>query len=317
MAIKNSINSAVYIDYELCKEKHHVVAHIMRTEESDILSEQYIEQEVMEKLSIPDYPLAVYADYQTASVRADLLLDFMAVQDADDLLLYLRKRGIPDFDWSTPVDDKFYFSVERFLAASATLNWLFIFIEAVQNESYEQLKNWLNTERKGSSINAGFNPTALDKQGLLKHWKGIQMLTNEDCEQRINLIVQASIWDENPRLITMDCAKMYLTIWLNKLVENIRLKISSCQKKSIFTPTMNCSTPYQAICLALYEKATGSSAIGHCNNPHCPRPFYVVSGNTKRRKDRGYCDRPGCQKYCYNHPELGFGRSKKRQNQHN
>jgi len=305
----------IRIEYKLCENKDHVFFNIVTPEIGDNpTSNVYFEQELLAKLSVPDHPLAKYADYQNASIRADLLIEFMGVDNADKLLDYLNKYGVPDFDWAVspqPPEKFFHFPVRRFLSTAATLHWLFIFLDAVQNNLYPTIRNWLNIKQEGENVLVEFKPTPMEREGELKHWTGFQTLTEERYETAI-ITVSAKKWNDNPKVITMDCAKNYLQTYISQLVSKIRLSLDAWQKDNTFGQRMGCSTPYQAICLALYEKATGAPYIRKCDNPNCPTPFYVPKGGKKRRSDRSFCGRPGCQKYVYNHPEIIPSRSRRK-----
>jgi hypothetical protein len=252
--------------------------------------------QILKAMGSRDLPLFMRSELQQRYYREELLHDFANVHDTKTLIEYLERRDIPDFGWRF----KEVFPVVRFLAAAASIYWLILMLDEVSNNKVTpRLRNWfrLGDDEEGPAFT--FGPTEAERSAQLKHWQGTTKIDGEELD---NFMVRISPTEDvhSDRFI-MVCARSYIAVRINELVKGISPEVTVFAKAKDFKGEFGVHTPYEAICLALYEKACGGSAVRTCENPHCPNPVYIAKRNSDRkpRSDRHYCYRPGCRKWCY------------------
>lgn len=267
--------------------------------------------EIFKRLGEPSLPPISIAEYQNPQFRDELFADFANVDSIDKLLIYLKKNDVPDFRWNYR-SGSIEFPVIRFLAAAATMQWLANLLwEVRENNGTMQLREWaqIQYEKGGHRAVVTFQPSEEERSHYLKHWSGIKTLTGEDLEQPSFLVKSSNRKVSDKHLHEAACA--YLMTTINDLVADLSPSLTSWSAQNVFSSQFRVKTGYEAIRLALFEKACGNSAVHICRNPHCPDRVYVVkpTGSRKPRSDRRYCNREGCRQWGYRH--LGRVRSAK------
>ncbi len=266
-----------------------------------------------------------------------LLCAFLDVESGVQLLQYAANFGLPDrgpikkqvhellgqknsvrsFPWvhSVPVD--------YYLNWSSLLRWLTVLIDAIQQVKHALLKTWIADEYIAPNADASIQVSDIPidavrlKMKLLPsdpHFNGYQVAQNF-VQPSFFMNVFPSNWEKIPEKQLVDFAKAYVSICINGLIR--MLKICPITTNA-GTASWSIFEPVEAMTMCIFNQFTGASTIGICKNPNCRKRFFVRrhTDGRKSRRDQQYCpdSKSRCQKYCYEHPELGLGpvRKKKR-----
>jgi hypothetical protein len=241
----------------------------------------------------------------------ELLDDFCTITNTENLLDFIDHWGLPAKYLDKVVkprpagaDITQRIDVDELLQAAANFKWLLMVAEAIQSNNRARLKNWLSpveSDRKTRDdvpdllIPLTMKPTEVDIESCLKHWNGMRILGRGEQGEGYGFCSRSD-WENTKRECVTVFPKVYLSGCLNELVSDIRLKMSRD-----LSPGYHIETPFQAMCLALYDEVWGGT-VRRCLNPNCAQFISVVPSkkdSRQRRKDRVYCDRPGCQSWVY------------------
>lgn len=301
-------NAKIAANYRLSKDQLLIEASLHIPPISGKTPED-IERQIYELLATPGSPASSSMDFAKPSKRAELLVEFASVYSPESVLKYLKVHGIPDFSWAEEHEHGLVLSVRRFLQASSTVAWLFWVTDEFLSGSFDRLRQRLVSHRDGSDLVFSLRPTADDLETFAPNFAGILRIDGQEFPSAAFPFEESKLGTLGNIEAVRTVTALYLSVHIGQLVQELSPRLSFKRGENIFKPAFNVSTPYQAICYALYERACGDQSIKRCRNPHCPSPYFVVesSGSRKGRSDRVYCGRPGCQKYGHKNTDEGLG----------
>lgn len=262
----------------------------------------------------PPEPSVIKLDYENQNDRARLLHGFLLVRDLGSLLKYFRSFGLPDrreentfpeltvrsFKTNEPIIRLIH--TESFLRSAAMLRWLLTVMDAVDRYDHQQLEllvmgkaglqefQLINPPKRAKRvIRLTMEPPSNSKE--YKDFALAQTMVATDFD----LEIRQAEWSGKQKKQRLDFAKKYVAHHINQQLQGVHPAVYF-NGKIYFAVTQ----PIEAMYLELYHRFTGSSGIGICKNPNCPKRFFVIKrkGSRKPRSDRKYCGRPGCQKWC-------------------
>ncbi len=236
----------------------------------------------------------------------ELLVEFANIYNSECLIEFLSKWGFPDSTGDFLKDRKQ--PVNQLMDAIKSLQWVLQLIDdltllrgtEVSRETLRRIGQYLHSSpsplEESNSIYITLRPTELDNPA----WTGVKDINGCTIEPK-SPSIPSYLLEKHKTVALEGIYRYYVSNIITRLVEDIQIELN-IQLQAQFIA----KTPYQAMSLALFEMASGVSAVKRCKNPHCPQPFFLHKGSGKRkpRSDRYYCDRPGCQKWCH---ENGYG----------
>jgi len=219
---------------------------------------------------------------------------FSSIQDCDDLLDYLNQNGFPHMaGQQLEIIDE---SISKLLGAASYFSWIITLLELVKPHKRSDIKQLC---KLGTILPVGegglCTATLIPKD--LKNWNGFQKLagSNEiDLEFQIRGTKEAfrrGLWEVS----IADC-RQYVFSAVNLLVEGISPRI-----QRNFNAEFSPRTPYEAMCLALFAQATGSSVSRICQRLGCTNLVFSSvqqKNGRKPRGDRAYCSGK-CRQFVY------------------
>ncbi|MBU6454175.1 MAG: hypothetical protein KGS72_20520 [Cyanobacteria bacterium REEB67] len=223
------------------------------------------------------------------------LESFASIDDRSKLLVYLEQNGFPykNHDQNSVAEE----SEAKFLGAASFINWIITLLDLVRPHKRSDIKGRCKIESI-SEPDADGCCSAIIVPKDCKNWKGFQKLgvSNEST-----LVLRVSGYSKDDFRkgrweIDIAACREYVFAAINLLMEGISLRI-----QRNFNAEFSPKTPYEAMCLALFAKATGTTVSHVCKRAGCPNLVFSsvsVNGGRKPREDRLYCSGK-CRHYVY------------------
>lgn len=229
---------------------------------------------------------------------------FIEVNDCKTLLHFLRSFGLPHVIVTVPKEGMtISVSARPLLEAATTLRWVFHVLYCFKKRRLNELKPFCVLNKVGH-CSYELSPS---HAGEFRYWSGLTRLriTGEpEVDDSIRLHINASEEEVQRGTWTFQHSDVlkFLTASINYLVEGISPRLVY-----LLRPTFSPRTPYEAMCLSLFQEACGLEPHRVCARPGCttliflrPQPF----DKRKQRSDSKYCTQK-CRQYVYDEAKRG------------
>lgn len=198
-----------------------------------------------------------------------------------------------------------------FLNLASAMRWISYVVSAIQDGDMQLILKWVKAEYVPPVDNPSRPPDIPPDAYRIVLEPEPDNPQRADYDSAIFLLGSyhpqfffPSKWKTFPEAQARRIAVSNISEHINILVSPIKMILTDAG-----TPRFSVRNHTDAMALFLYNQLSGAQGIKICRNPNCPTKFFLPKrkSNRKPRSDRKYCGRPGCQRYCYDHPEIGLG----------
>ncbi len=332
--------SAIYVNssYSICTIAglDYIRSHQQSAPEESSYSQQRRKRDQDMRL-LPVYDLA------NPQVRSRVFNAFLKIKTNKDCLKWAQQFGFPDgnaFEFHVHWDEEAVISIDAFLQAVASTNWLKKFIcalkEAEQSGDVTKLWSWLDyREDLGDCQRVILRPQDNEIPYFVDVARRLQTGKNGYCDfigidelcvmsedkffkfpfsdafiedarrfqrgstfgsqsARISPTREGFKWLINDRQL-INIAKEYLKNVFDQLLTEVRPTFSlqpGLSNSLALVPTYQLESPWQSVCLSLYEFAAETSTFRKCRKPNCynigdwPKHKYYCSDTCRKYSER-------------------------------